>query len=121
MKTPEQIRKEYSIKEGYKSFSDLLEFDSEPDYHLDQIQHLYADELCTQVNLGGAILSIRDKSGKVFKIGDLVKFSERFDAFEIQAIFINALQRRIELHGNGLFCTLNESDTKVIRKLTRPV
>jgi len=114
MKTPDQIQKDYANSNKFDSFNDLLlDNENEIDWHVSRVQKEYAKELVSNLNL--KILSIEDKNGAVFTLGDTVNFSERYKPFVLSEIKINTSERRIELHGDSLFCTLNESNCSVIK------
>jgi len=117
MKTAERIQKDYAEELHYDSFEELLLSDvTEIDWHVANVQRKYASQLTNpDTSLTTIISVIRGTDGMTFSVGDTVKFSERFDSFVLDNITFNANERRVELHGGGLFCSLIESDCKVIQ------
>lgn len=112
MKTTEQIQEQYAIKNNYECFADLLlGCPSEIDWHVSNVQKEYAKELTDVGSTGIKIRSVETiKDGAVFSLGDTIKFSDRYDNFILEKITHNTNERRIELHGEGLFCSLLSSD-----------
>ena len=110
MKTTDEIQEEYAKSKNYESFADLLLSTDRGDinWHVSCVQKEFAKELTKQSLV--KILSVETiADGKTFSLGDTIKFSDKWDNFVLQHIKYNAYERRIELHGEGFFCTLLES------------
>lgn len=113
MKTAEKIQEEYATSKGYETFEHLLQDDKTAvDWHVSNVQKDYASE-CVDKKYFTINSVTRPSDSMVFEIGDKVKFSDRFPSFIIEFIIINPKERRVELHGEGLFCSLIESNCTI--------
>ena len=117
MKTAEKIQENYAKDKHYDSFIELLLDDvNDIDWHVANVQREYARQVTNQELTSIKINSIvRMTDGEVFTVGDKIRFSEKFNNFILDRIIHNTDQRRIELHGDGLFCTLIECECTVVR------
>lgn len=111
MKNTEIIQEEYAKTKGYESFQDLIEADINAlDWHVSNVQKEYANEVTDYNRKLTSIQSIKRLSdGKIFSIGDRIIFSDRYPSFILDKIAFNAFERRIDLKGEGLFCSMLDS------------
>lgn len=110
MKTADKIQEEYAKSKGYETFEHLLHDNKDDiDWHVSNVQKDYACE-CVDKKFFTINSVTRPSDGAAFEIGSKVKFSDRYPSFIIELIIINPKERRVELHGEGLFCSLLESN-----------